>query len=335
MDPSSEEKFEQLAIKLRPHIQKLWAAKWKLLAFNIVVMVLTIVYLKVYVKDYYISAVTILPEYGSKSSMMSQYSGLAAMAGINVGSTATPTDIYSDLITSETVLAPVIYGKYLTKEWKDSTNLVYYFKTKPDKKLPYDLRQRQMFIDTYNSLNKEIITTDVEKLTKILTITVKAPESKLSAEIANRIVNSLDNYVRTKRKSYAKDQLFYIQKRTKQVKDSLTVLEDKLEKFKDYNRITEESPELMLEQSRLLRAVEILNTVYVELNKQLEIAKIDEIKDTPVLNVKEPAKDPVIKAGPKRANTFVVIFLLSIIVSCAFTLFNGKLKNYYNLYKSI
>ncbi len=51
-----------------------------------------------------------------------------------------------------------------------------------------------------------------------------------------------------------------------------------------------------------MRNVEILQTVYVELTKQLEIAKIDEIKDAPVLNVKEFAKSPVKKAGPRRTD---------------------------------
>ena len=38
-----------------------------------------------------------------------------------------------------------------------------------------------------------------------------------------------------------------------------------------------------------MRNVEIQQNVYIELTKQLELAKIDEIKDTPVLNIKENA----------------------------------------------
>ena len=60
-----------------------------------------------------------------------------------------------------------------------------------------------------------------------------------------------------------------------------------------------------------MRNVEILQTVFIELTKQLEIAKIDQIKDAPVLNVKEYAKNPVKKAGPKRANALIIIMFFS------------------------
>ena len=88
----------------------------------------------------------------------------------------------------------------------------------------------------------------------------------------------------------------------------------------------------MLEQGRLMRNVEILNAVYIELNKQLEVAKIDEIRETPVVNIKEWAKDPVIKAGPARVNNFIKFLFLSILFSSSYFLFSRiVLKQYFKL----
>jgi uncharacterized protein involved in exopolysaccharide biosynthesis len=81
----------------------------------------------------------------------------------------------------------------------------------------------------------------------------------------------------------------------------------------------------MLEQARKMRDLEILQEVFMELTKQLEIAKIDEIKETPVVNVKEEAKDPVIKAGPGRAKTLVIIMFLSIAASGLYFMFKPQL----------
>ena len=67
-----------------------------------------------------------LPEYGSKSTTLSGLSQLASLAGVKVGEGA-PTEIYQNLLTSETVLEPVIYAKYKTEEYKDSVNLIQYF----------------------------------------------------------------------------------------------------------------------------------------------------------------------------------------------------------------
>ncbi len=58
-------------------------------------------------------------------------------------------------------------------------------------------------------------------MTKILNVTVTMPEAQLSADVANKLVESLDLYIRTQRKSYATEQSFYLEKRTSQIKDSL------------------------------------------------------------------------------------------------------------------
>ena len=40
------------------------------------------------------------------------------------------------------------------------------------------------------------------------------PEAQLSADVANKLAESLDLYIRTQRKSYATEQSFYLEKRT-------------------------------------------------------------------------------------------------------------------------
>ena len=165
-------------------------------------------------------------------------------------------------------------------------------------------------------------------MTKILTVTVKMPEPKLSADVVNNIAESLDNYIRTKRKSYASEQRDYIEKRLRQVKDSLTIAENTLKDFSEQNRMVMQSPELMLQQARLARNVQIIGAVFIELSKQLEIAKIDEVKDTPVLNIKELAKDPILKAGPKRLISLVIIITLSALFSSIYIISISTIKKY-------
>jgi uncharacterized protein involved in exopolysaccharide biosynthesis len=185
-----------------------------------------------------------------------------------------------------------------------------------------------MFIKEYESLTKGNLISDVDKMTKILTISVKMPEAQLSADIINKIAESLDIYIRTKRKSYASTQREYIEKRLMQVKDSLNVAENKVMYFNEHNKIVTQSPELFLEQGRLTRNMEIMNTVFLELSKQLEIAKIDEIKDTPVLNIKELAKNPIVKTGPKRLNSLIMIMVFSILFSSGYFAFRSTIMKY-------
>lgn len=328
---SAEEEFRRTVDAARPHFKKLKENKRKFIWINLSIAALVLVVLFFIISPYYESTVTILPEYGNKNTNIGQFSDLAALAGVKVGEGA-PTEIYQVLATSESVLEPVIYKKYSTKEYKDSVNLIQYFDIEPDNSLSPKRQQRKMFIKAYDKLSKNLLTTDLDRITKVLNITVTMPESDLSALVANNVVKSLDYYIRTKRKSYASEQRFYIEKRLLQVKDSLTAAENKLKNFREENRLVA-SPSLLLVQGRLLRNVDILQAVYIELNKQLEIAKIDEIKETPVLNVKELAKDPIIKAGPKRGIIFIAIMFTSILLSSLYFMFRDEIKKYYGIMK--
>ena len=329
---SFEEKFKDFAGKIKPYKERLWAVRKKFLIVNLIVLILAVAYLLFLSKPYYESTITILPEYGSKrSSMLNEFSGLASIVGVNVGEAA-PTEIYQNLISSETVLHDVIYDKYLTQKFSDSVNLIKYFEIKAKDKDPV-LKKRKEFLLLYKMLSKSVIKTNVDRMTRILDVTVTMPEAELSADVANDLVKSLDRYIRTQRKSYATEQSFYLEKRTKQIKDSLNIAENMLKNFREDNRITSQSPNLLLEQSRLMRNVEILQTVYIELTKQLEIAKIDEIKDAPVLNVKEYAKSPVQKAGPARTKSLIIIMFFSVLISGTYFLYKDSFIRYFKMLK--
>ena len=321
---------DQALEKLRAYIEIIRKNKNILAIFNSIVAVITLIILFFVIKPYYTSSVIILPDSGRKPTF-NQLSDLASLAGISVGENA-GTEIYQNLLTAETVLAPAVYAKYKTQEFTDSVNLIKYFEIDNYSDEPVEIRKRKRFLKIKKIL-LEKIQTRLDRKTKILTLSVTMPESKLSAEVANNIVKSLDNYLRTKTKTYASEQRHYIEKRILQVKDSLNKAEQKLKDFREKNRQISQSPSLLLKQNNLLRDVEILQTVYIELNKQLELAKIEEIKDTPILNVKEFAKDPIKKAGPKRIIIFIVVFILSLILSVLFILYHSQIVNFFSSLK--
>jgi uncharacterized protein involved in exopolysaccharide biosynthesis len=329
---TTEEKIQNSIDKFRPYFLKLWNKRKKLLIINGTVLIITLLYLLLFVEPFYESSVVILPEYGSKSNMLSQFSGLAALAGVRVGEVA-PTEIYQNLLHSESVMAPVIYSRYLTKKYPDSVNLIQYFKIKSKDPDP-EIQKRMKFLVVNDLLTKTIILTDIDRVTKILTIKVTMPEAQLSADVVNNVVESLDQYVRTKRKSYAGEQRYYLEKRVDQIKDSLSICENNLRDFREQNRMITQSPNLLLEQGRLMRNVEIQQNVYIELTKQLELAKIDEIKDAPIVNIKEIAQNPVEKAGPRRKIMFIMILFFSLLVSGTYYLSDNIIINTYKYIKT-
>ena len=61
----------------------------------------------------------------------------------------------------------------------------------------------------------------------------------------------------------------------------------------------------------MLRSVEVNQQVYITLRQQYELAKIEELKEKPVINILDKAKPAAKKSKPKR----VLIVLLTIVTS--------------------
>ncbi|MBL1214491.1 MAG: hypothetical protein HND52_14130 [Ignavibacteriae bacterium] len=320
--------LEDTIRKIKPYIDKLWAKRKQFLIFNGVVAVLAVIGLLLFAKPYYTSTVSILPDYGNQSSVMSSLSGLASMAGINIGEIA-PTEIYAHLLKSEKVMRPIITKKYMTEKFADSVNLNEYFEMETvDEEMPNEWQERDIFLQTYTYLIENMISTDVERVTTILTVSVKSPEPVLSAQVANNLVIALDDYITKNRQSYAREQSEYLFTRIKEVKDSLTYYEDELKEFSEKNRLISSSPQLLLEQNRLQRKVDVTQTVYLELATQYELIKLEEVKDAPVVNVMENAEPLIEKTGPRRAIMLIIIMFFSSILSGAYLIIKDDMVRY-------
>jgi len=306
--------LREFLLNVKPYISFFIQKKIKIIWFNIIVFGLGVAYILFFIEPKYKSNITILPDYGSETSILGSLSGIASMAGLNVGKSS-QTQIYEELIYSETVLRDIINSKYQTDKFADSVNLIDYFSDNNEISELTEYEKRKQFLTVFKKLKNNNIKTSFDRTTKILTISVYMPEPKLSAQTANKLVQALDKYVRQKRKSNSKEKRIYLEKRIVQVNDSLKLVEKEMEIFSSTNRMILQSPKLKFQYGKLRRKLEIFQTVYIELVKHLEIAKLDEIKDSPIINIKEKANYPVKKEGPRKL--FYLIVILAFSLSCS------------------
>ena len=103
------------------------------------------------------------------------------------------------------------------------------------------------------------------------------------------------------------------------MKQDLTKAENRLKEFREKNRQVL-SPQLLLEQERLIRDVQINATIYTELRKQFELVKIEEVKNIPIINIMDTARAPAKKDKPKRAIIVLSVFFLSFFSSVGYTI---------------
>ena len=262
--------------------------------------------------EYFRSTAILLPETEkSKLSALGGLSDLASLAGVNTGE-ASLVKLYPTIIKSESVLKSVIYTQYYSKKFKDSVNLIQFWDV--------DAKTPELVYESTLGLLREQLDVSMDNKTGVVTISLETKEPQLSADIVNKVTSELDKYIRTKRTTNASEQRKWIEARLSEVKADLEKSENTLKEFREKNRRVNDSPQLLLEQERLIREVQINATLYAELKKQYEIVKIEEIKNIPIINIMDAGRAAARKERPKRSTIVVAAFFLSLVTAFGYML---------------
>jgi uncharacterized protein involved in exopolysaccharide biosynthesis len=254
------------------------------------------------------STAVLLPDTDkSKLGLGGSLSSLAAIAGVNVGGEESVVRLYPTILKSESVLRTVIYSKYKTKEYSDSVNLIQYWNIKeknPERDYEVALLNLRTILDVAMDLK-----------TVVLTMSMETEEPQLSADILNNTICVADKFIRTQRNTNALEQRKWIEARLVEVKADLSKAENALKEFREKNRMVSSSPQLLLDQERLMREVQINTVMYTELKKQYELVKIEEIRTTPIINVMDYGRAAAKKESPKRSIIVLVSMMLAFVGS--------------------
>ncbi|TSA14250.1 hypothetical protein D4R75_16185 [bacterium] len=291
--------LEYLLISI-PHI---WTKRRQIILCVGLMTVLTTV-IVLLIPSQYTAETSILPDLEKNKLLgLAGASDLAAVTGLNIGE-APVSKLYPVMVKSARILSEVLYTKYKTSEFPDSVDLIRFWGIKKRNEAEkfekaLDLLRDRMEVSFDNRLGT-------------LSLKVSMEEPGLAADVANRATSELDIYTRTKKRTSVTAQREFIEMRLKDVASALASVEDSLRSFREKNRRVADSPQLVLMQGRLERAVQINSTIFIELKKQVEIAKIEEIKNVPIINVLDPARVPVASSSPQKLADIVFAFLLSL-----------------------
>ena len=256
---------------------------------------------------WYEAQVKILPP-TRDSSKLNMYSGLASLVGINFLGFGYDKQVqYPEIIESNFVLDKILENKFKTGLYEKPVSLFQFWDTSIDSS--EDNWKHELFEKSKKRLRSEYIGTSIDKKSSILTLSVSAPKDPmLASEMANFIIKQIDIYNKYFRKNKARDQSDFISKGLAEAQENMDNSMQALQTFMEKNKNTG-SPEKKLLLERLQTEMEVQKSIYLELRKQLEIAKIEEIKETETLDILEYAQIPVFKIKPKR----IVIVLFSMI----------------------
>jgi uncharacterized protein involved in exopolysaccharide biosynthesis len=147
--------------------------------------------------------------------------------------------------------------------------------------------------------------------TSTLRLDVETRDARLSAAVANQMVGFLNDFNRNTRNLQARERRKFVEARTGEAQRDLEQAEDSLRNFLIRNR-QYEAPPLQFERNRLERQVQMRQEVYSTLRREFEVARLEEINDTPVLTVIDPAIPPATRSSPARVRMVLVASLLGI-----------------------
>ncbi|MFA6472293.1 MAG: Wzz/FepE/Etk N-terminal domain-containing protein [Candidatus Latescibacterota bacterium] len=270
-----------------------WINRFIIVTITAVFGIIGIVHVLIQPKQYTATA-TILPPQASDAKLTGLLSSLGGFAG---EVSASISQLYPDVVKSRTVQQGLLDADYKGKTFRSLLQMRFKFKDNIDDNL-------------IKVLQNSIVKSSVTMRTYVFTLRVTYTDPEIAAALANELLAQMEVFFKYQYKSIATSQRVMIEKRLGEVTDSLKVSEDRLLQFRESNRTTVLSPKLQMHEGRLMREVQINNTVYIELNRQNEVSKIAEMQLKPVLNILDLASPPITKSNSSRKKIVFVFMLI-------------------------
>lgn len=147
-----------------------------------------------------------------------------------------------------------------------------------------------------------------------VTLVARAENPSLAVQINRRLLSLVSEFNLEKRQSRAAAEREFTATRLRDAQRELEEAEAELRTFLEANRQYTASPQLRFEGARLERRVSLRQEVYQSLAQSLEQARIEEVRDTPVVTVVD-RPDFYIRPARSRFTDAVVWALLAAIIA--------------------
>jgi uncharacterized protein involved in exopolysaccharide biosynthesis len=138
-----------------------------------------------------------------------------------------------------------------------------------------------------------VVSASVSRETSVVSFTVTTPWPNVSRDIAARLLELVNEFNLRTRQSQAAAERAFVEERLVEARKELTGAEDELKRFLENNRQFRNSPDLLFEHDRLQRQVSTRQQVFTSLSQSYEQSRIAQVRDTPLITVVEPPREPV------------------------------------------
>ena len=281
---------------------------------------ITIVYAMFFTSPLYESSAKIMSSSGGGGGT-SQAAGIAAQFGITMSmGQPDPNWVYKDIIKSRTLARAMLKRKFDTEKYgsqKSLLQILTYGNGEPE--FGFDTLEIQAVSSLLGMIQ---VSEDVK--TGIYTVSLGASEPQFVSKLTATLIEELDTHQREYNRAITSKTRQFIEERIIEIKKELEIAEEVLRDFANSNRRIENSPLLLLEQQRLAREVSVLTGVFTTLKQQLEMTKIEEVKESNYIIVIDPPETPLFHSKPNKRKMVIMAGFLGIALGMMF----GFIKEY-------
>jgi hypothetical protein len=255
---------------------------------------------------------------GSLTSIASQL-GIPALSAIASGSATLGAQFYGDLLSSNALSHALVTtrfdaratGPYGGKPF--SGTLVDYFdgsgKTQMDRE-----------IDAMTRFGKGLLKVSVDRPTGVVRFSVKTKNRLLSALIARRMLDLVNDFNLRRRQTQAGAEREFAGLRARAALDSLHRAEASLAEFRATNIDFSRSPRLATRETELQRRVTLAQQIYTTVAQRYELANIEAVRNTPVITVLD-APEGLVESRPRHTLAVTsAAFLIGLLIACVLAL---------------
>jgi uncharacterized protein involved in exopolysaccharide biosynthesis len=226
----------------------------------------------------YVAESRFSPQTGNASP--SQLAGLAAQFGVNLGmlGEGESIDFYAQLLRSRELLSQVAQARYRVDVGDTTTrtflDIAGVSASTPERRLLRGVKRLENDVAVSRDLKANIVTLRTVGRSPVL------------AEGLNRqMLERVNSFNINRRQTRAASERKFVEARLEQAGGELAAAESGLEAFLQRNRSYQNAPQLVFEHDRLERRVELRQKIYSTLLEAYEKARIDEVRNTPVLTI--------------------------------------------------
>ena len=332
MPENKEIEIRDIIITLKEIKQELISRSFKIGLF-VFLFSLTTVLINFFQDSRYKAELSFVVEDKQKSTPLSSVSGLASQFGFDFFSSSNSTFSQANImellksrgVISKTLLRSnnknLFIQNYISmynldSDWKNNKDLEgITFKNQ------IDIKHDSIITMIWEKIIEDDISVEIKNdETDIIYLSFKSKEEKFAKLFSENLIDEMSSMYIEYQTKQSTNTIDFLQNRADSVFNELEKAEEEFARVKDINqRIIKASGRL--KELQLMRSVEVLSTMYLELVKNIEISKLTLLNQTPIIQVIDR---PTLPLEDTKLSTFLVFFIsfvLSFLISVFYFVF--------------